>query len=167
VPAVKSLRTVPVVLVGLAVLVACGETDAPPPAASAPTSAAVSAAPSPSETTTAPAGGENGDGKSDKERCQAIEVAGQKFKKDLLDLIKTGAPEDPATYATVFTSFADGISKAGGTGKVGTAADAMVAELKKTAAAKDPANALDNPAMAKVVKDVEVACKTAGAPIKI
>jgi hypothetical protein len=166
VPAVKSLRTVPVVLVGLAVLVACGETDAPPPAASAPTSAAVSAAPSPSEAT-APAGGENGDGKSDKERCQAIEAAGQKFKKDLLDLIKTGAPEDPATYAAVFTSFADGISKAGGTGNVGTAADSMVVELKKTAAAKDPANALDNPAMAKVVNEVEVACKTAGAPIKI
>lgn len=164
-PAVKSLRTVPVVLVGLAVLVACGETDAPPPAASAPTSAAASAAPSPSETT-APAGGENGDGKSDKERCQAIEVAGQKFKKDLLDMIKTGAPEDPALYATVFSDFAAGIKKAGGTGKVGTAADAMVAELKKSAAAQDPANAVDNPAMGKAAADVEAACKSAGAPIK-
>lgn len=67
-----------------------------------------------------------------------------------------GAPGEPSLVTE--------LAGTAGDGKAATALKEFGAEAGKAGSAADPGTAADNPAMEKAGKDINAACRTAGAP---
>ncbi|MFJ5665130.1 hypothetical protein [Micromonospora sp. LA-10] len=160
----KTNRILPILLTCAVLgLTACGDekpsTTAGPAATSAsavPSSAAPSsAAPSPSAAAV-----------SDKELCTAAEKINKDMRAKLMTAVQAGGDLTKQTGA-ILTELGDRVAQLAGTagdGKAATALKEFAAEAGKAGSAADPGTAADNPAMEKASKDINAACRTAGAP---
>ncbi len=157
---VKTNRILPILLTCAVLgLAACGDekpsTTAGPAATSA-SAAPSSAAPSPSAAAAV----------SDKELCTAAEKINKDMRAKLMTAVQSGGDLTKQTGA-ILTELGDRVTQLAGTagdGKTATALKEFAAEAAKAGSAADPGTAADNPAMEKASKDINAACKTAGAP---
>ncbi|MEU8072577.1 hypothetical protein [Micromonospora sp. NPDC049151] len=155
----KTNRIIPILfacaVLGLA---ACGDEKPATTAGPAATSASAvpsTAAPSPSAAAM-----------SDKDLCTAAEKINKDMRAKLMTAVQSGGDLTKQT-GEILTELGDRVAKLAGTagdGKAATALKEFAAEAGKAGSAADPGTAADNPAMEKASKDINAACKTAGAP---
>ncbi|MEU7713996.1 hypothetical protein ACFWDK_28590 [Micromonospora chalcea] len=154
----KSNRIFPILLTcAVLTLAGCGDEKPSTTAGPAATSASAvpsTAAPSPSAVAV-----------SDKDLCTAAEKINKDMRTKLMAVVQGGGDLTKETGA-ILTELGDRVTKLAGTAGDGEAATALKefgAEAGKAGSAPDPGTAADNPAMEKASKDINAACKTAGA----
>ncbi|MCO1616283.1 hypothetical protein AB0F93_12445 [Micromonospora tulbaghiae] len=155
----KTNRIIPILLTCAVLgLAACGDEKPSTTAGPAATSAAAvpsTAAPSPSAAAV-----------SDKDLCTAAEKINKDMRTKLMAVVQGGGDLTKQTGA-ILIELGDRVTELAGTagdGKAATALKEFGAEARKAGSAADPGTAADNPAMEKASKDINAACKTAGAP---
>ncbi|MFG2069022.1 hypothetical protein ACGFKZ_19435 [Micromonospora tulbaghiae] len=141
----KTNRIIPILLTCAVLgLAACGDEKPSTTAGPAATSAAV----------------------SDKDLCTAAEKINKDMRTKLMAVVQGGGDLTKQTGA-ILIELGDRVTELAGTagdGKAATALKEFGAEARKAGSAADPGTAADNPAMEKASKDINAACKTAGAP---
>ncbi|MEU1761496.1 hypothetical protein ACFYPF_20470 [Micromonospora sp. NPDC005223] len=154
----KTNRIFPILLTCAVLgLAACGDeapTTTAGPAATSASAVPSTAAPSPSAAAM-----------SDKELCTAAEKINKEMRAKLMTVVQTGGDLTKQT-AEILTELGGRVTELAGTAGAGKAATALKefgAEAGKAGSAADPGTAADNPAMEKASKDINAACKTAGA----
>lgn len=135
---------------------ACGSDDDTTPAAAGNAPAATTAAPA--ATTPAAAA------PSDKELCETAQKADKEMRQKLVETLGSGKEPEPSFYGNLYTEMADRMKNTGD-GAVADAMNEFAAGLDKAAAAKDPGEAGDNPAVEKAGEKITAACKAAGVPV--
>lgn len=134
---------------------ACGSDDDTTPAAAGNAPAATTAAPAATTAAAAP---------SDKELCETAQKADKEMRQKLVETLGSGKEPEPSFYGNLYTEMADRMKNTGD-GAVADAMNEFAAGLDKAAAAKDPGEAGDNPAVEKAGAKITAACKAAGVPV--
>ncbi|MCZ7427788.1 hypothetical protein O7607_18785 [Micromonospora sp. WMMA1949] len=155
----KTNRIIPILLT-CAVLGLAACADEKPSTTAGPATTSASAAPS----TAAPS--PSAAAMSDKDLCTAAEKINKDMRTKLMAVVQGGGDLTKQTGA-ILTELGDRVTTLAGTagdGKAATALKEFGAEAGKAGSAADPGTAADNPAMEKASKDINAACKAAGAP---